>query len=39
MLRGGAWVGNGDVLRAAYRVTDNPNVSRNLNGFRCARSP
>jgi formylglycine-generating enzyme required for sulfatase activity len=38
-VRGGSWLNSGYNLRAAYRGLDDPSVTLNITGFRCARLP
>lgn len=39
VLRGGSWIDEGDVCRAAKRSGNIPNEAYYIIGFRCARSP
>ena len=38
VLRGGSWVSNAIILRAANRTSFNPAITASFIGFRCARS-
>ncbi|MEW5939212.1 MAG: SUMF1/EgtB/PvdO family nonheme iron enzyme [Chloroflexota bacterium] len=38
VLRGGSWVGVGDLARSSFRLGDSPDVIYLNIGFRCARS-
>jgi len=38
-LRGGGWWLPANYVSAAYRLRDNPDLSNNSTGFRCAASP